>query len=112
MSVRRSGSIGTSPSSPTRSCLPSSPVSSARPAACSACSTAQLARHEHLVGAAYGIADVMTWPWINAAVGKLGLGLDAHPHLARWFEAVGRRPAVRRGLLVPLLPAMAHERAA
>ncbi len=65
----------------------------------------QLARREHLAGAAYGIADVMTWPWINAAVAKLGFTLDAHPHLARWFAAVGGRPAVRRGLLVPALPA-------
>ena len=71
----------------------------------------QLARHENLAGAGYGIADVMTWPWINAAVDKLGFALDAHPHLARWFEATGQRPAVRRGLLVPALPA-AHEHAA
>lgn len=61
----------------------------------------QLAGHEHLAGAEYGIADVMTWPWINAATHKLGFTLDTHPHLARWFEAVGRRPAVQRGLLVP-----------
>ena len=71
----------------------------------------QLARYENLAGAEYGIADVMTWPWINAAVDKLGFVLDAHPHLARWFEAVGQRPAVRRGLLVPVL-SEAHERAA
>jgi len=63
----------------------------------------QLARHEHLAGPAYGIADVMTWPWINAATDKLGFTLDAHPHLARWFETVGRRPVVQRGLLVPAL---------
>jgi len=65
----------------------------------------RLAGHEHLAGAEYGIADVMTWPWIDAATAKLGFALDAHPHLTRWFEAVGRRPAVRRGLLVPVLPA-------
>jgi len=70
----------------------------------------QLARHEHLAGAEYGIADVMTWPWINAAIDKLSFALDTHPHLARWFAAVGARPAVRRGLLVPALPA--HEDAA
>ena len=70
----------------------------------------QLARHGHLAGAEYGIADVMTWPWINAAVDKLGFVLDAHPHLARWFEAIGQRPAVRRGLLVPALPET-HEHA-
>ncbi|WP_407522394.1 glutathione S-transferase family protein [Methylobacterium oryzisoli] len=67
----------------------------------------QLARSDHLAGAEYGLADVMTWPWINAAVGKLGFALDPHPHLARWFAAVGRRPAVQRGLLVPAQPARA-----
>jgi GST-like protein len=71
----------------------------------------QLARTEHLAGPEYGIADVMTWPWINAAVHKLGFTLDARPHLARWFEAIGQRPAVRRGLRVPALHA-AHEPAA
>lgn len=64
----------------------------------------RLAGHGHLVGPEYGIADVMTWPWINAAVGKLGFALDPYPNLARWFATVGQRPAVRRGLLVPALP--------
>lgn len=68
----------------------------------------QLGRQEHVASAEYGIADVMTWPWINAAVGKLGFALDTHPHLARWFDAVGARPAVRRGLLVPALPERAN----
>ena len=54
----------------------------------------------------------MTWPWINAAVDKLGFALDAYPQLARWLETVGRRPAVRRGLLVPELPMSAHADAA
>lgn len=67
----------------------------------------QLARHAHLAGDAYGIADVMTWPWIHAAVDKLGFALDAHPDLDRWYRAVGERPAVRRGLAVPVLPAHA-----
>jgi GST-like protein len=66
----------------------------------------RLARHAHLAGDGYGIADVMTWPWINAAVIKLGLTLDATPHLARWFETVGGRPAVQRGLAVPDLAAV------
>lgn len=66
-----------------------------------------LADREHLVGPEYGIADVMTWPWVNAAVGKLGFALDPYRNLARWFAAVGGRPAVQRGLLVPVLSAHA-----
>lgn len=67
----------------------------------------RLGASEHLAGADYGIADVMTWPWIDAAVGKLGFALDDHPGLARWFAAVGQRPAVRRGVMVPALPVAA-----
>ena len=67
----------------------------------------QLARHAHIAGEAYGIADVMTWPWIHAGLSKLGLALDATPHLARWYMAVAARPAVLRGLAVPRRPARA-----
>jgi GST-like protein len=44
----------------------------------------------------------MTWPWIDTAVTKLGMTLDAAPHLARWARAIDGRPAVRRGLQVSL----------
>lgn len=64
----------------------------------------QLTRHSHIAGAAYSVADVMTWPWIHAGLTKLGLALDATPNLARWYMAVGARPAVLRGLVVPRLP--------
>lgn len=64
----------------------------------------QLSRHAHIVGEAYSIADVMTWPWIHAGLTKLGLSLDATPNLARWYMAIGARPAVLRGLVVPRLP--------
>ena len=63
-----------------------------------------LARHAHIAGEAYGIADVMTWPWIHAGLTKLGLTLDETQNLARWYGAVGARPAVQRGLLVSRLP--------
>ncbi len=61
----------------------------------------RLARHPHLAGDAYGIADVMTWPWIRAAVESIGVPIDDLPALSRWYAAVGERPAVRRGLAVP-----------
>jgi GST-like protein len=64
----------------------------------------QLRDHEHIVGGSYGIADIMTWPWIHAAVTKLGLSLDDTSHLQRWYAAIGQRAAVIRGLAVPALP--------
>ncbi|WP_429810161.1 glutathione S-transferase family protein [Ensifer sp. B1-9] len=65
----------------------------------------QLVRHAHVAGETYGLADVMVWPWIHAGLTKLGLTLDGTPNLARWYMAVGARPAVLRGLVVPRLPA-------
>jgi GSH-dependent disulfide-bond oxidoreductase len=62
----------------------------------------ELAAKPYLVGAHYGIADVMTWPWIDA-LPKLGLALDATPHLRRWHAEIATRPAVQRGLAVPIL---------
>src|SRR5690242_19572995 len=48
----------------------------------------ELAQRAYLVAGEYGIADVMTWPWIHAATTKLGVGLAAYPALARWYEVV------------------------
>lgn len=62
----------------------------------------ELARREFLTGP-YGIADVMIWPWIHAGVTKLGVALDAVPDLHRWYRGIALRPAVQRGLAVPVL---------
>lgn len=48
----------------------------------------------------YSIADIACWPWV-AQVDWAGLSLDGLPNLARWFDRVGDRPAVRRGAAVP-----------
>jgi GST-like protein len=61
----------------------------------------ELAKQPYLVSR-YGIADVMTWPWINA-LPKLGVTLDATAHLKRWHAEIAARPAVQRGLAVPVL---------
>jgi GST-like protein len=68
----------------------------------------QLSRHAFLAGERYGVADVMTWPWINIAEPKLGLDLAPYPALRRWFDAIANRPAVRRGLKVPVMPERAQ----
>jgi len=66
-----------------------------------------LAQREHLAGA-YGVADVMTWPWIHAAVTKIGLTVDEFPELARWYTQIARRPAVQRGLEIPKMAEHDH----
>lgn len=58
----------------------------------------RLARHEFLAGR-YSIADVAVWPWIEVR-GLHRIDLDAFPHVKRWYEAIGARPAVRRGVAV------------
>lgn len=68
-----------------------------------------LGRREYLASSGrYGVADIMVWPWLRAAQNPLGLSLDAYPNLARWFAAIDARPAVRRGLLVPVLTGGEH----
>ena len=59
----------------------------------------RLADREYICGA-YGLADVMTWTWVDAA-GKLDIDIAAHPSVRRWHAAVGARPAVKRGMAVP-----------
>ncbi len=44
----------------------------------------------------YSVADVAAWPWV-AGYERQGQTLAEFPHLARWFEAIGARPAVQRG---------------
>ena len=55
----------------------------------------QLAAHDYVAGD-YSIADMAIWPWASLWEGQEQT-LDDKPHLARWLEAVGNRPAVQRG---------------
>lgn len=59
----------------------------------------RLATSPWLGGEDYSIADMAVWPWLRNWE-KQGIALSEHPHLERWFETVGRRPAVRRGIAV------------
>jgi GST-like protein len=58
----------------------------------------QLGTHEYLAGE-YSIADIAAWPWV-VRYDWQGQNLDDFPHVKRWFEAVGARPAVRKGAAV------------
>jgi GST-like protein len=55
----------------------------------------QLAKTEHLAGD-YSIADIACWPWVFRYDWQ-GQDLNDFPSVKRWFEAVGARPAVKRG---------------
>lgn len=56
----------------------------------------QLSENEFVAGADYSIADMAIWPWASLWEGQQQT-LDDKPHLARWLETVGNRPAVQRG---------------
>ncbi|MBV9860324.1 MAG: glutathione S-transferase N-terminal domain-containing protein [Alphaproteobacteria bacterium] len=62
----------------------------------------RLAEQPFLGGAEYSIADVATYPWIARHEWQ-GQALQSFPDLQRWFQTVGERPAVQRGVRVPVL---------
>ena len=55
----------------------------------------QLSKTEHLAGD-YSIADIACWPWVFRYDWQ-GQDLNDFPSVKRWFEAMGARPAVKRG---------------
>jgi GST-like protein len=64
----------------------------------------QLGANAYLAGPDYSIADIACHGWVISAGGMLGFNLADWPHVKRWHAAVGARPAVQRGLKVPVLP--------
>jgi len=57
----------------------------------------RLATSAYLGGADYSIADMATFPWTRNH-DLHGASWDDHPNLARWFNAVADRPAVKTTL--------------
>jgi GST-like protein len=60
----------------------------------------RLAQVPYLGGADYTVADVAAFPWI-ARGAWAERRLEETPHLAHWYERVGARPAVQRGMAQP-----------
>ncbi len=66
----------------------------------------RLAETEYLAGSAYTIADIATWPWYGGlAKGWLYeaaefLDVQEYKNVQRWADAIGERPAARRGRMV------------
>jgi GST-like protein len=61
----------------------------------------RLSASAHLGGDAFGLADIMTWPWVVSARDRLKLELSELRAVSRWLGQVGDRPAVQRGAKVP-----------
>jgi GST-like protein len=65
----------------------------------------QLADRAWIMGDAYTIADVATFPWVRNLIGfyEAGdlVGISAFPHVTRVLKSFLARPAVSRGLDVP-----------
>ena len=58
---------------------------------------------DHLAGDGYSIADIATWPWVLRHEWQQ-VDLADYPNVKRWFDAIGSRPAVQRGIQVPPPP--------
>ncbi len=54
-------------------------------------------KHTEYLAGAYSIADMAAWPWVKPYE-RFGLSLDPYPSVRRWFESIGLRPAVQRGI--------------
>jgi GSH-dependent disulfide-bond oxidoreductase len=66
----------------------------------------RLADNEYMAGPEYTIADIAIWPWYGGLVqGRLYeagefLSVQDYRHVRRWADAIGERPAVKRGRIV------------
>lgn len=56
--------------------------------------------HQEWLTAGYTIADMAVYPWV-ARHEWHQVNLADFPHVARWYQQMGARPAVQRGMTVP-----------
>jgi GSH-dependent disulfide-bond oxidoreductase len=66
----------------------------------------RLAESEYLAGSGYTIADIAVWPWYGGLLNGWLYGaaeflsVDDYKNVRRWADAIGARPAVKRGRMV------------
>jgi GST-like protein len=60
-----------------------------------------LANHRHFADE-YSIADIAIYPWV-ARHEWHRVDLAQFPHVKRWYDALGARPAVAKGMAVPAI---------
>ena len=66
----------------------------------------RLAESPYLAGDDYTIADIAVWPWYGGLAKGLLYGageflaVHEYKHVNRWADAIGARPAVKRGRIV------------
>ncbi len=69
----------------------------------------QLAGKDWIMGADYTIADIATIGWVRNLIGFYGardiVAFDTLKHVPAWLERALARPAVQRGLEIPVRPA-------
>ena len=61
----------------------------------------RLGASAYLGSGEYGLADIMTFPWVRSARARLGVDFSAMPNVVRWLDEIEARPAVQRGLAIP-----------
>src|SRR5437868_2611273 len=59
----------------------------------------RLRNRRYLAGDTFSIADIISYPWTVNWQGQ-GQDINEFKHFKRWFEEVGARPGVQRGLAV------------
>ena len=59
----------------------------------------QLYDRRYLIGDEYTIADMICYPW-TVGWESQGQNLDEFPYFKRWFDELGARPGVQRGMAV------------
>ena len=59
----------------------------------------RLAKRKYMAGDDYTIADIAIFPWLRSWKNQ-GIDWNDHPHLKGWFDEMGARPAVQRGVEV------------
>jgi GST-like protein len=60
----------------------------------------RLAQAPYMAGEFYSIADIATYPWI-ARHPRHQVELGDFPNVKRWYDTLGQRPAVSKGMAVP-----------